>query len=226
VTSTLGPSAYSIDGFFELGHGNGFIVATGGQNRRLVEHIGQVSPGKAGRLPRQRRQCDVGLEGLATRVHDQDSLSSAYIWRRHGHDPIEATRPQQGRIEHIGTVPGGDDDDPGVVGEAIHFDQDLVEGLLTFVISVSQSGTALTANCVNFVDKDNARGTFVGFVEEMADTTRATPTNISTNSDPEILKKGTPASRATARASSVLPVPGGPISSTPRGMRAPSSTNF
>ena len=37
-----------------------------------------------------------------------------------------------------------------------------------------------------------------------------TPTNISTKSEPEIEKKGTPASPATARASSVLPVPGGP----------------
>ena len=36
-------------------------------------------------------------------------------------------------------------------------------------------------------------------------------------------KKGTPASPATARASSVLPVPGGPYSSTPLGMRAPSA---
>ncbi len=36
-------------------------------------------------------------------------------------------------------------------------------------------------------------------------------------------KNGTPASPATARASSVLPVPGGPTSSTPLGMRAPSS---
>ena len=41
-----------------------------------------------------------------------------------------------------------------------------------------------------------------------------------------MLKKGTPASPATARASSVLPVPGGPTSSTPRGMRAPSELNF
>jgi hypothetical protein len=48
-----------------------------------------------------------------------------------------------------------------------------------------------------------------------------TPTNISTNSDPLIEKKGTPASPATARASSVFPVPGGPTSSTPLGMRAP-----
>ena len=41
-----------------------------------------------------------------------------------------------------------------------------------------------------------------------------------------MLKNGTPASPATARASSVLPVPGGPYSSTPLGMRAPSCWNF
>ena len=38
-----------------------------------------------------------------------------------------------------------------------------------------------------------------------------TPTNISTKSEPEIEKNGTPASPATARASRVLPVPGGPV---------------
>ena len=36
-----------------------------------------------------------------------------------------------------------------------------------------------------------------------------TPTIISTNSEADIEKNGTPASPATARASSVLPVPGG-----------------
>jgi hypothetical protein len=53
-----------------------------------------------------------------------------------------------------------------------------------------------------------------------------TPTNISTNSDPLMWKNGTPASPATARASSVLPEPGGPTRSTPRGMRAPSAWNL
>ena len=36
-----------------------------------------------------------------------------------------------------------------------------------------------------------------------------------------MLKNGTPASPATARASSVLPVPGGPTSRQPRGIFAP-----
>ena len=38
-----------------------------------------------------------------------------------------------------------------------------------------------------------------------------TPTNISRNSDPDTLMKGTAASPAVALASSVLPVPGGPV---------------
>ncbi len=48
-----------------------------------------------------------------------------------------------------------------------------------------------------------------------------TPTNISTKSDPLILKKGTSASPATALASKVLPVPGGPTMSTPLGILPP-----
>ncbi len=49
-----------------------------------------------------------------------------------------------------------------------------------------------------------------------------TPTIISTNSDADSEKKGTSASPATARASSVLPVPGGPYSRTPLGIAPPS----
>jgi hypothetical protein len=50
-----------------------------------------------------------------------------------------------------------------------------------------------------------------------------TPTNISMNSDAETVKNGTPASPATARAKSVLPVPGGPTSRTPFGISAPTA---
>ena len=53
-----------------------------------------------------------------------------------------------------------------------------------------------------------------------------TPTNISTKSEPEMEKKGTPASPATARASSVLPVPGGPTRRAPLGILPPSFWNL
>ena len=50
-----------------------------------------------------------------------------------------------------------------------------------------------------------------------------TPTNISTKSEPEMEKKGTLASPATALARRVLPVPGGPTSRAPLGSLAPIS---
>ncbi len=53
-----------------------------------------------------------------------------------------------------------------------------------------------------------------------------TPTNISTKSEPDSEKKGTLASPATAFASKVLPVPGGPESITPLGIRPPRSVYF
>src|SRR5262245_33919537 len=49
-----------------------------------------------------------------------------------------------------------------------------------------------------------------------------TPTIASTNSDAAIEKNGAFASPATARARSVLPMPGGPARRTPRGIRPPS----
>ena len=51
-----------------------------------------------------------------------------------------------------------------------------------------------------------------------------TPTIASMNSEAEIEKNAACASPATARASSVLPVPGGPYSSTPWGIRPPRRT--
>ena len=50
-----------------------------------------------------------------------------------------------------------------------------------------------------------------------------TPTNISTKLEPVNARNGTWASPATARARSVLPVPGGPTINTPRGPTAPAA---
>ena len=53
-----------------------------------------------------------------------------------------------------------------------------------------------------------------------------TPTNISTKSEPLKLKKGTCASPATAFASNVFPVPGGPTNNAPFGILPPRFVYF
>ena len=47
------------------------------------------------------------------------------------------------------------------------------------------------------------------------------PTNISTNYEPDIEKKATPAQPAQALANIVFPVPGGPVNNAPFGILAP-----
>ena len=82
------------------------------------------------------------------------------------------------------------------------------------------------ADRVDLVDEDDGRRALLGRAKRSRTRDAPTPTNISTNSEPEMEKKGTPASPATARASKVFPVPGGPMRKTPFGILAPTATNF
>ena len=108
--------------------------------------------------------------------------------------------------------------------EAVHLDQQLVERLLALLVAAADPSAALAADRVDLVDEDDAGRVLLARCLNRSRTRLApTPTNISTNSEPEIEKNGTPASPATALEISVLPVPGGPTSRTPFGMRAPSA---
>ena len=62
---------------------------------------------------------------------------------------------------------------------------------------------------------------FFTLFKHISNSRAPTPTNISTKSDPEIVKKGTPASPAIALANKVFPVPGGPTNNAPLGIFPP-----
>ena len=81
---------------------------------------------------------------------------------------VEAPRPQQGRVENIGAVGGGDDNDPFVGVEAVHFHQQLVQGLFALVVTAAQSRAALAAHGVDLVDEDQAGSVLLAFVKEIA----------------------------------------------------------
>jgi len=150
-------------------------------------------------------------------MHLQDLLAADDIRIRHHHLAVETAGTQQRGIEHVGTVGRRDQDHAFIGFEAVHLDQQLVERLFTLVIAAAKARTAMAADRVDFVDEDDAGRVLLGLLEHVAHAAGADATNISTKSEPEIVKNGTLASPATARAINVLPVPGGPTSSTPRG---------
>ena len=86
---------------------------------------------------------------------------------------IEATWAKECGIEDIGAVGGGDNDDAFLGIKAVHFDEESVESLLTFVVSSTHSVTAVAADGVDFVDENQARGGFFALFEHIADATGA-----------------------------------------------------
>ena len=82
---------------------------------------------------------------------------------------VEAAGAQQRRVEDVGPVRGGDDDHVRVRVEAVHLDEDLVEGLLALVVAAAEAGAALAADRVDLVDEDDARRVALGLVEQVAD---------------------------------------------------------
>ncbi len=85
----------------------------------------------------------------------------------------------------------------------------------------------MAADRVDFVDEDDAGRVFLALLEHIADARLApTPTNISTKSEPEIVKNGTLALAGDRAREQRCALPGGPTSSTPFGILPPRRWNF
>ena len=82
--------------------------------------------------------------------------------------PVEAPRSQEGRIEHVRPV-GGGQHDHGLIGlEAIQLHQQLLQRLFPFIIAGERRcATARAPNRVDFIDKNDARRVLHGLLKEI-----------------------------------------------------------
>ena len=159
---------------------------------------------------------------LALQVHPEDLDAILEFGERNDDLAIETPGSKQGGIEDVGPVGGRHHHNALGALEAVHLGEHLVEGLLSLVVSAAEASAALAADGVDLVDEDDGLPHLASRFEQVAHALAPTPTNISMKSEPVTERNG-PASPATALARRVLPVPGGPTSSTPLGTRAPIS---
>ena len=101
-------------------------------------------------------------------MHLEDLLAADDVGVRHHDLAVEAAGPQQRRIEHIGPVGRGDQDDALVRLEAVHLDQQLVQRLLALVVAAAEAGAAMAADRVDLVDEDDAGRVLLGLLEHVA----------------------------------------------------------
>ena len=169
----LRPGHHAIDGFLDFGLGDSLLAAPRSEDRRLVEQVGQLRAGEAGRLLGDRAQVDFFCERLAAHMHGQDLFAPLHVGRVEDHPAVEAAGAQQRRVEDVGAVGRGDDDHVGVGVEAIHLDQDLVQRLLALVVAAADARAALPPDRVDLIDEHDAGGVALGLLEEVAHAARA-----------------------------------------------------
>ena len=70
-------------------------------------------------------------------MYAQDGFAAADIGQANDYAAIEAAGPQQRRIEHVRAVGSGHQDHAFVRFEAVHFHQQLVQGLLALIVAAA-----------------------------------------------------------------------------------------
>ena len=153
----LAPGAehHAVAGVLEVDPLDLLGASAHGDERGLVDQVGEVGAGHAGRGLRHGLEVDVGAHALVAAVHLEDRLALARLGQRHHDLAVEAAGAQQGGVEDVGPVGGRHDDDALGRLEAVHLGEHLVERLLTLVVAAAEAGAALAADRVDLVDEDD-----------------------------------------------------------------------
>jgi hypothetical protein len=168
TSDALGAHHHLVLGVFELGMRHHALVARAASSAASLTRFIRSAPEKPG-VPRAMvLRSTSGASGTlrtwTLRIFSRPTTSGI----RHHDLAVEAAGTQQRRIEHVGTVGGGDQDDAFVGFEAVHLDQQLVQRLLALVIAAAEAGAAMAADRVDFVDEDDAGRVLLGLLEHVA----------------------------------------------------------
>ena len=153
--------------FLDILHGNGLAVAACSQQSRFVDKVLKVCACKACGALCNDPERDIRGQRLLFGVDLEDLLTALDIRQAHIDLTIKAARTQQGLIQNVGTVGGRHDDDAVVGLKAVHFHQQLVQGLLAFIVAAAQTGTALTAHSIDLINEDDAGHGLLCLIEQV-----------------------------------------------------------
>ena len=164
----LRPGDHAHDPFLELVLLDHLLAVARGEQCGLVDEVGEIRAGEAGCAGGERVEIDVARERLAARVHLEDLAAAETIGTVDDDLAIEATWAQERRIEDVGPVRGRDEDDVVLHLEAVHLDEELVQGLLALVVAAAETRAAVPADGVDLVHEDDAGGRLLRLLEEVA----------------------------------------------------------
>ena len=155
ATLALRTGNHALHRFLDLVHRDHRTMTASGQQRRLVEQVRQIGTSKANGHLGELLKLNVLVHRLVLSMHAQDLLAALYVRAVNRDLAVKTAGTQQRRIQNVGAVGRGDQDDRLAFLKTVHLDQQLVERLLALVVAAAQTGSALTSHGIDLVNKDD-----------------------------------------------------------------------
>ena len=169
----LQPRHGPFDGLAQLVHRDRCLVSASGEQRRLVDHIGQICARETRGSSRQPLQIGILSEFDLSGVNAQDRLATLDVGTVHGDGAIEAAGSEQRRIEDLGAICRGHQNDASIGRKAVQLGEQLIQRLLALVVSPKRADPTRLSKRIKFVDEDDGRCVFLGLLEQISHTCRA-----------------------------------------------------
>ena len=134
-------SAYAglYEGLLDIHPAYGIPALYGSLYGSLIEDIFQIRSRGACSGPGQPVKIHVIIESLVAAMELKYLLPGLDIGLADSYLAVKTPGPHDGRVEYVHPVGGSHDYDALVLGKAIHLHQELVEGLLPFIVRASES---------------------------------------------------------------------------------------
>ena len=150
------------------------FLASSGDERRLIAHVGDVGSREARCLPRKLVDVNTSIGLDIAQVHEEYLFAVGELRQLDINLSVKSSCAQQRLIEDIGTVCCRQNDNATVAAKSVHLGKELVEGALALVVATHVGiATTGTSYSVDLIDENDARSFLLGLAEEVTDTARA-----------------------------------------------------
>ena len=159
---------YLVDTLEDIFHNDDFSVGSCRKNSRLVEQVFEVCTAETARHSRKNLEGYVVGKRFVSRMYFENFLSALNVGYVDVYLSVKSAGSQKRGVEYVRSVGSRHYDNAFVFLEAVHLNEQLVERLLSFVVSAAQARTSLSAHRVYFVDKHDTRHIFLGLVKQVS----------------------------------------------------------
>ena len=139
-------------------------------DRSFIQKIFQIRSGKACCCLCDLLQIHIFRKRFILGMYFQNSLSATDIRSADTDLSVKSSRTQDRMIENVHTVCRCKDNNTFIDAKTVHFHKKLVQRLFSFIMTASHTGSTLSCNSIDLVDKYDTRMVFLRIFKQISDT--------------------------------------------------------